>query len=102
MYTILNGQLALYLCLMNKNTPLRPDDHWLYIIDVINIVAGCIIVYVGVNSYRIPALIVFCLGLWFTSNKMRRDYSPRRARIRVAVTIVLALLLALVVYLFTN
>lgn len=87
---------------MAKNERLREDDYWIYIIDVINIAAGAVLVYAGVNKYRIPSLIVLCIGLWFTSNKMRRDYSPRRGRIRIGVTIVLALLAALVVYLLTN
>ena len=87
---------------MSKYVRLREDDYWIYIIDFINVVAGSIVVYAGVNTYRVPALIVFCLGLWFTSNKMRRDYSPIRGRIRVAVTILLALILAFIVYLLTN
>lgn len=87
---------------MFKSLHIREEDYWVFPIVFINILAGGVAIYASVLTFRLPALIIFCLGLWFTSNKIRRDYSPKRARIHVASTILLSALLTLGVHVLTN
>ena len=87
---------------MFKHERIREEDYWLFLIVFINILSGGIAMYASVLTFRLPALILFCLGLWFTSNKIRRDYSPKRGRIHVVSTILLSALLTLGVHVLTN
>lgn len=87
---------------MFKIQHIREEDYWLFPIVFLNILAGAVTVYASVITFRLPALIVFLLGLWFTSNKIRRDYSSARARIHIGGTILSSLLFALFVHLLTN
>ena len=91
-----------YTVLMLKYERIREEDYWLFPIIFIDILAGAIAIYASVLTFRVPALIIFCLGLWFTFNKIQRDYSPKRGRIHVASTVLLSALLTLGVHVLTN
>ena len=80
----------------------REEDYWLFPIVALNIAFGAAAVYASVVTFRAPAIVLFCLGLWFTSSKVSKGYSADRARVHIAATIVLSLLLALFIHLLTN
>jgi hypothetical protein len=87
---------------MLKYTRIREEDYWIYPIVFITAIAGGIAVWASVLMFRGPALLIAALGLWFTSNKVRRDYSLARAKIHVVTIVLSAVLLALATYLLTN
>jgi len=88
--------------LMLKFTRIREEDYWLYPIVLLNIVAVAVSVYASVLLYRGPALVFAVLGIWFTSSKVGNGYSRPRARVHIAITIILGLLLAWLIYVLTN
>lgn len=99
-------QKVLYLSLMakavSKYALAREEDYWLFPVVALNILFGAIAIYASVLTYRAPALILFCFGLWFTSGKIRKGYTQTRARVCIVSTIILSLLLALFIYELTN
>ncbi|CAN5371114.1 hypothetical protein BH10PAT3_BH10PAT3_3780 [soil metagenome] len=87
---------------MFKYERIRKVDYWIFLVIIFNVICGGAAVYASVPTFRVPAIIGFSLGLWFTSNKMRRDYSPGRARFHVFAVIIMSLLFAWLVYVVTN
>jgi hypothetical protein len=87
---------------MLKYERIREEDYWMFPIVLFNVLCGVVAIYASVPAFRVPGILGFCLGLWFTSNKVRRDYSPTRARMHVAGTVVLSLLLTWFVFVLTN
>ena len=87
---------------MFKYTHIREEDYWLFPIILLNIVAIAASVYASVLVYRLPALVFAILGVWFTSSKIGNGYSRPRARFHIAITVILGLLLAWLIYVLTN
>jgi hypothetical protein len=87
---------------MIKFEPIRENDYWIYPIIFFNILFVTVALYASVLQFRGPAVVLGFLGIWFTSNKIQRDYSLARARIHVALTLSAAGFVAWVTYLLTN
>lgn len=87
---------------MIKYERIREEDYWMFPIVFFNILCGVIAIYASVPNFRVPGIIGFCLGLWFTSAKVRRSYSEQRARIHVGATVLAVLLLTWLVVVLTN
>jgi hypothetical protein len=87
---------------MFKHEHIREEDYWIYPIVFINVLAGGIAIWASVILFRGPALAVAALGIWFTSSKVRRDYSPARARLHITLTVLASVLLAWFTYALTN
>ncbi|MDB5182948.1 MAG: hypothetical protein JWO47_732 [Candidatus Saccharibacteria bacterium] len=87
---------------MYKLEHIREEDYWLFPIVFINIVCVAVAVYASVLMFRAPAIVLGFLGIWFTSSKVRKGYSAKRAQIHIGLTLFFGLLLAYVIYLLTN
>ncbi len=87
---------------MTKFEHIREADYWIFPISFFNVVFVAIAFYASVLMFRGPAIILAALGIWFTSSKIRRDYSDGRARFHIASTLVVASLLTLAVHFLTN
>ena len=87
---------------MSRYALVREEDYWLIPIFAFTILFGAFAVYASVFSIRVPAVILFCLGVLFTAIKIRSGYSINRAKVYFVATILLSLLLALFMYLLTK
>ena len=90
------------MTIMLKFEHIREEDYWLFPIVLFNVIFGVVAIYASVPMFRVPGIVLYCLGLWFTSAKIRRSYSAGRARIHIGLTILLVLIATLVAYLLTN
>lgn len=87
---------------MAKFQHIREADYWIFPISFFNVLFVTIALYASVLMFRGPAIIAAFLGIWFTSNKVRLDYSDFRARFHIATTILMGIMLALAVHFLTN
>jgi hypothetical protein len=85
-----------------KNLKLREADYWVYALSLVNVIILGSGLWVGTLKMRLPLLAVGGLCLWFTANKIARDYTPHRARFHIAVIVLAACLLGLSMYLLMN
>lgn len=87
---------------MHKRLHLREQDYWLYPIIFLSIVAAAAAVYASVIVYRAPVLILAIAGMWFSFNKIKRDYSLNHARMALTAWLITAGILAWAAYVLTN
>lgn len=87
---------------MAKFQHIREADYWIFPIAFLNVLFVTIALYASVLMFRGPAVVAAFLGIWFTSNKIRIDYSNFRARFHIITTLLVAILLALSVHFLTN
>ncbi len=90
------------LKLMAKFQHIREEDYWIFPISFFNVLFVTLALYASVLLFRGPAVVLAFLGIWFTSNKIRHDYSDARARFHIATTIIMAIILALSIHFLTN
>lgn len=87
---------------MHKHAFIREQDEWMYFLDVFIAAAGAATIYASVITFRGPAILITAFGLWFTFNKLKRDYSLNKARTHLFALILASFALAYLVYLLTN
>lgn len=90
------------MTIIPKELAIREEDYWLIPLSGITVLFVAFTIFASVLTFRVPALLISALGLWFTTAKINKGYGKKHARVHIASILVLGFLLFFIGFILTN